>query len=88
MASNPEFLQEGTALGDFLHPDRVVCGVESDRAWEILEQLYRPLNRPILRTDLTTAELIKHTANAFLAAKISFINMVADLCEKVSPVSD
>ena len=83
VASNPEFLQEGTALRDFLHPDRVVCGVESDRAWEILEQLYRPLNRPILRTDLTTAELIKHTANAFLAAKISFINMVADLCESV-----
>jgi len=83
VASNPEFLQEGQALQNFFHPDRIVCGVESERAWEILEEIYRPLQCPVLRTDLNTAELIKHTANAFLATKISFINMVADLCEKV-----
>jgi UDPglucose 6-dehydrogenase len=84
VASNPEFLQEGKALQDFFHPDRIVCGVESERAWKILEQIYGPLQCPVLRTDLNTAELIKHTANAFLATKISFINMVADLCEKVN----
>lgn len=83
VASNPEFLREGRALEDFLHPDRIVCGVESDRAWEILAALYRPLRCPLLRTDLTTAEMIKHAANTFLATKISFINMIADLCEVV-----
>ncbi len=83
VASNPEFLQEGKALQDFFHPDRVVFGVESEKAREILAELYRPLNCPILVTDVSTAELIKHAANAFLAAKISFINMVADLCEAV-----
>lgn len=83
VASNPEFLQEGTAVQNFFHPDRVVLGVESERAREILQEIYRPLNCNILITNLSTAELIKHAANAFLATKISFINMVADLCEAV-----
>jgi UDPglucose 6-dehydrogenase len=83
VSSNPEFLREGRALEDFFHPDRVVCGVESDRAREILTSIYRPLGRPIVVTDVNTAELIKHAANAFLSTKISFINMVADLCEKI-----
>jgi UDPglucose 6-dehydrogenase len=83
VASNPEFVREGKALDDFFHPDRIVCGVETDRAREILTSLYAPLQRPIVMTDTSTAELIKHAANAFLATKISFINMVADLCEKV-----
>ena len=83
VASNPEFLQEGTALRDFFHPSRVVCGVESPRARDILQQIYEPLNCPLVMTDIRTAELIKHAANAFLATKISFINMVADLCEAV-----
>jgi UDPglucose 6-dehydrogenase len=81
VASNPEFLREGTAVHDFFHPDRIVIGVESDRAKEWLLELYRPLNAPIVVTDLNTAEIIKHAANSFLALKISFINMVADLCE-------
>jgi len=83
VASNPEFLREGKALEDFFHPDRIVCGVESDRARAILTQLYRPLNCPLVITNISTAELIKHAANAFLSMKISFINMVSDLCEKV-----
>ena len=83
IASNPEFLREGKALEDFFHPDRIVCGVDSDRAREILTNLYQPLQRPIVITDTSTAELIKHAANAFLSMKISFINMVSDLCEKV-----
>jgi UDPglucose 6-dehydrogenase len=83
VASNPEFLQEGTAVRDFFHPDRVVVGVESERARTILEEIYRPLDCPILVTDLSAAELIKHAANAFLAAKISFINLVSDLCDAV-----
>ncbi len=83
VASNPEFLQEGKAVQNFFHPDRVVLGVESDRGRAILEGIYRPLNCPILVTNPTTAELIKHAANAFLATKISFINMVADLCDQV-----
>jgi UDPglucose 6-dehydrogenase len=83
VASNPEFLREGRALEDFFHPDRVVCGVDSDRAREILTEIYAPLGCPILVTNVSTAELIKHAANAFLSTKISFINMVADLCEKV-----
>jgi UDPglucose 6-dehydrogenase len=83
IASNPEFLREGKALEDFFHPDRIVCGVDSERAREILTHLYRPLKRPIVVTDTSTAELIKHAANAFLSMKISFINMVSDLCEKV-----
>jgi UDPglucose 6-dehydrogenase len=83
VASNPEFLQEGKAVQDFFHPYRVVIGVESERARMILDEIYRPLNSPVLVTDLNTAELIKHAANAFLAAKISFINMVGDLCDAV-----
>jgi len=83
IASNPEFLQEGKAINDFFHPDRVVIGVESEQARELLEEIYRPLNCPIVVTDLATAELIKHSANAFLSAKISFINMIADLCDAV-----
>ncbi|MFA0733368.1 MAG: hypothetical protein LKKZDAJK_002686 [Candidatus Fervidibacter sp.] len=81
VASNPEFLREGTAMRDFFHPDRIVIGVESERAKEWLMTLYRPLHAPILVTDPNTAEVIKHAANSFLALKISFINMVADLCE-------
>ena len=83
VASNPEFLREGRAVEDFFHPDRIVCGVESERARDILTHLYSPLQRPIVVTNISTAELIKHAANAFLSTKISFINMVSDLCEKV-----
>ncbi|HWP83569.1 MAG TPA: nucleotide sugar dehydrogenase [Terriglobia bacterium] len=83
VASNPEFLQEGKALHDFFFPDRIVCGVGSERARDILQAIYRPLHRPVFFTDRNTAELIKHAANAFLATKISFINMVGDLCEAV-----
>ena len=83
VASNPEFLQEGKAVENLFHPDRVILGVESRKAEEILKAIYQPLKRPILVTDLTTAELIKHAANAFLAMKISYINMVADVCEAV-----
>lgn len=86
LASNPEFLREGSAIGDFMRPDRVVLGVESERAEAMLRELYRPLNlieAPILVTDLESAELIKYAANAFLATKISFINEMSMLCEKV-----
>jgi UDPglucose 6-dehydrogenase len=83
VASNPEFLQEGKAIDDFFHPDRIVIGVESEEAREILEEIYRPLKCPMVVTDLATAELIKHAANAFLSTKISFINMIADICEAV-----
>ena len=86
VASNPEFLREGSAIDDFMHPDRVVCGVETEHARDLLAQAYRPLNlieTPILFTGLETAELIKYATNSFLAMKITFINEVADLCEKV-----
>jgi UDPglucose 6-dehydrogenase len=86
VASNPEFLREGSAIEDFMRPDRVVCGVESERAREVLAALYRPLNlieTPILFTALETAELIKYAANSFLATKITFINELADLCEQI-----
>ena len=83
VASNPEFLREGRALEDFFHPDRIVCGVDCGRAREILTNLYRPLQRPLVMTNTSTAELIKHAANAYLSMKISFIDMVSDLCEKV-----
>ena len=85
VASNPEFLREGAAIDDFKRPDRVVVGCEDERAREIMRQLYRPLNlneTPILFTNRRTAELTKYAANAFLATKITFINEMADLCEK------
>ncbi|MBC7332815.1 MAG: UDP-glucose/GDP-mannose dehydrogenase family protein, partial [Synergistetes bacterium] len=83
VASNPEFLREGNALNDFFNPDRIVIGVESDRAEKILRDIYAKIDAPILVTDINTAEIIKHASNSFLAMKISFINMVADLCEAV-----
>ncbi|MCB2110587.1 MAG: UDP-glucose/GDP-mannose dehydrogenase family protein [Defluviimonas sp.] len=86
VASNPEFLREGAAIDDFMRPDRVVVGVTSDRAAKVMGEIYRPLflrDFPILYTDLETAELIKYAANAFLATKITFINEIARLCEKV-----
>jgi UDPglucose 6-dehydrogenase len=86
IASNPEFLREGSAIQDFMRPDRVVIGAETERAQSVLRELYRPLSlieRPILFTSLETAELIKYAANGFLATKIAFINEIADLCEKV-----
>ena len=87
VASNPEFLREGAALTDFMRPDRVVIGVETKRAEEVLRELYRPLNlieTPMLVTSLESAELIKYAANAFLATKISFINEISALCEVVN----
>jgi UDPglucose 6-dehydrogenase len=86
VASNPEFLREGSAIEDFMRPDRVVIGADSERARAVLRQLYRPLyllETPMLFTDIETAELIKYAANAFLATKITFINEIADLCERV-----
>ncbi|MBM3462441.1 MAG: UDP-glucose/GDP-mannose dehydrogenase family protein [Armatimonadetes bacterium] len=82
VASNPEFLREGSAIRDFMHPDRVVIGTSSDRAASLLVKLYEPLNAPLLLTDINSAELIKHSANAFLALKICFINAVSRICEK------
>ncbi|MFM2128631.1 MAG: hypothetical protein RL477_177, partial [Pseudomonadota bacterium] len=84
VASNPEFLREGAAINDFLRPDRVVVGAESDRSRALMRELYRPLflnETPILLTSLETAELTKYAANAFLATKVTFINEIADLCE-------
>ncbi len=86
VASNPEFLREGSAIGDFMRPDRVIIGAESERAREVLRRLYRPLyliEAPILFTNLETAELTKYAANSFLAMKVTFINEMADLCERV-----
>ena len=86
VASNPEFLREGAAIDDFMRPDRVVVGVESERAKQVMGEIYRPLflrEFPIVYTDLESAELIKYAANAFLATKISFINEMATLCERV-----
>ena len=86
IASNPEFLREGAAISDFMRPDRVVIGIESKRAADALSELYRPLyllETPIVLTTLETAELTKYAANTFLATKVTFINEMADLCEKV-----
>ncbi len=86
VASNPEFLREGSAINDFMRPDRVIIGTDSERACELLRQIYRPLyliETPIIFTSLETAELTKYAANAFLATKITFINEIADLCERV-----
>ncbi|MEE8423188.1 MAG: UDP-glucose/GDP-mannose dehydrogenase family protein [Thermodesulfobacteriota bacterium] len=86
VASNPEFLREGSAIEDFMRPDRVVVGADSDQAKAILKDLYRPLyliEAPFIMTDIETAEMIKYASNAFLATKISFINEIANLCEKV-----
>ena len=86
VVSNPEFLREGSAIGDFMRPDRVVIGAETERAREVMRALYRPLyliETPIVFTAIETAELIKYAANSFLATKISFINEIAELCEKV-----
>jgi UDPglucose 6-dehydrogenase len=86
VVSNPEFLREGAAIEDFKHPDRVVVGTDDERARRLMAELYRPLfinETPILFTNRRTAELIKYAANAFLATKITFINEMAELCEKV-----
>ena len=82
VASNPEFLREGTAIQDTLKPDRVVLGVESERAKKLLTELYKPMGCPIVVTDIASAELIKHASNSFLSMKISFINAVAQICER------
>ncbi len=83
IASNPEFLREGSAINDFMHPDRIVIGVESKKAQDLLSNLYKPLNAPLVITDIKSAELIKHASNSFLATKISFINAISCICDKV-----
>ncbi|MGZ4208447.1 MAG: UDP-glucose dehydrogenase family protein [Actinomycetota bacterium] len=83
VASNPEFLREGTAVFDFMHPDRVVIGTASERAAGLLTELYRPLGAPLIVTDPATAEMIKYASNTFLATKISFINAIANICDAV-----
>lgn len=82
IASNPEFLREGAAVSDFLNPDRIVVGVESERARDLLCRIYAKFQDRLVITNIDTAELIKHASNSFLATKISYINMIADLCEK------
>ena len=87
VASNPEFLREGAAIDDFMRPERVVVGVETDRAATVMNEIYRPLSLrdfPIMSTDLESAAMIKYAANAFLATKITFINEIAALCERVA----
>src|SRR5262249_60284161 len=91
VASNPEFLREGSAIGDFMRPDRVVIGAESERARELMRRLYRPLyllETPIVFTSIETAELIKYASNTFLATKITFITEIAALCETVGQLVD
>ncbi len=83
VASNPEFLREGSAIHDFMNPDRIVIGVDSEKAKRILMDIYKSLNAPIVVTDIKSAELIKHASNSFLAMKISFINAISRICEKV-----
>ena len=81
VVSNPEFLREGSAVNDFMHPDRIVVGCESEKAKQMMEKIYSPLKSKILFTDIKSAEIIKHASNSFLATKISFINAVANICE-------
>ena len=81
VVSNPEFLREGSAVSDFMNPDRVVIGCESEKARQIMKNLYKPLKAPILFTDIKSAEIIKHASNSFLATKVSFINAIANICE-------
>ncbi len=83
VASNPEFLREGSAIEDFMHPDRIVIGVESSRAEKLLKEIYQPLKAKIVVTNVATAEMIKHASNSFLATKISFINSVSQVCDRV-----
>jgi len=83
VASNPEFLKEGTAIEDFFHTDRVVIGVNDPKTKEVLEKLYQPLNAPIFTTTIRTSEMIKYTSNSFLATKISFANEIGNLCKKM-----
>jgi UDPglucose 6-dehydrogenase len=83
VASNPEFLREGSAIDDTMHPERIVIGTNSEKARKILEELYKPFNAPFVFCDIKTAELIKHASNAFLAMKISYINAIANICERV-----
>ena len=84
VVSNPEFLREGNAVKDFMNPERIIIGAESAKARKIINKLYQPFNCPILNTSLETAEMIKYASNAFLATKISFINEIANVCEKVN----
>src|SRR4030088_3780589 len=81
VVSNPEFLREGCAIGDLMHPDRIVIGAQSEHALDIMKKVYEPFMAPILVTDINSAELIKHAANSFLALKISYINAVSAICE-------
>ena len=83
VVSNPEFLREGSAIADFLNPNRIVIGASNNRAFNTIAELYRPLNAHIIFTDVKTAELIKYASNAFLATKVSFINEIANICERV-----
>jgi len=82
VASNPEFLREGSAIYDFMNPDRVVLGVESERAEKILRDVYKPLSTTVVVTDIRSAEIIKHASNSFLASKISFINLISRICDE------
>ena len=83
VVSNPEFLREGSAVVDFFYGDRIVIGADCSKAVALIEQIYLPLEIPIIKTDIKSAEMIKYAANAFLATKISFINEIATICEKV-----
>jgi UDPglucose 6-dehydrogenase len=84
VVSNPEFLREGSAVSDFFNPDRIVIGASNNRAFNVITELYRPLNAHFVFTDVTSAEIIKYASNAFLATKISFINEISWICEKVN----
>ena len=83
VVSNPEFLREGSAIEDYMHPDRIVIGVESEKSEKAMRELYEPLNTSLIVTDIKSAEIIKHASNSFLALKISYINAIANICEQV-----